>query len=403
MNWVRRSLFGASSLCATARSVFGCGLLLVATQLYAAEWEPFVAPFNQIFPSVEIATATMESDGEKDEMVIGDDMSMIGVSVTAARSGQRVRVTVSMPALMADSTITATLPKAGQTYEIYPTLRWNYTALMKVRQARPETVSFEVSLDGAPPEQRALRARLRNINDALYYVDPDPEASDDDLDFNWMFAAYVNEDSPLVDEILKEALDSELVSSFDGYQSEDQDLVYAQVFAIWYTLQQRGIRYSNITATSSTHQNVHSQNVRFIEQSWRNTQANCVDGSVLFASILRKIDIAPVLVLVPGHMFLGFALDEEASEMAFLETTMLGDHDPGKVDRQMRNLARDISDDEDVQQSFLVFAAALDNAREQVEEAGEKFEDPNEANYQIIDIAAAREYGVMPITTLETQ
>ncbi len=379
-----------------------CGLLSVALSWPAAgaEWEPFVSPFNQIFPSVEIATATMESDGEKDPTVIGDDMSMIGVSMTATRPGQKVRVTVSLPALMADSSITATLPKAGVTYEIYPTLRWNYTALMQVRQARPETVSFEVRIDGEEPEQRVIRARLRNINDALYFVDPDPDASDDDLDFNWMFAAYVNEDSPLVDEILKEALDTGLVESFDGYQSEDQDQVYAQVFAIWYTLQQRGIRYSNITATSSTHANVHSQNVRFIEQSWRNTQANCVDGSVLFASILRKIDIAPVLVSVPGHMFLGFALDEEASEMAFLETTMLGDSDPGDVDKQMLRLARDISDDEDVQQSFLVFAAALDNGREQVEEGGDKFDDPNELDYQIIDIAAAREIGVMPIAAL---
>jgi hypothetical protein len=371
--------------------------VLFAAPLGAAEWEPFVSPFNQIFPSVEIATATMESDGERNPTVIGDDMSLIGISMRSTRANQRVRVLVSLPALMADSSIDAVLPRAGVEYEIYPTLRWNYSALMAVRRARPETVTFEVSVDGAPVQTKVIRARLRNINDALYFVDPDPEKSDDDLDFNWMFAAYVNEDSALVDDILKEALDTELVESFDGYQSGDQAQVYAQVFAIWYALQQRGIRYSNITATSSTHQNVHSQNVRFIEQSWRNTQANCVDGSVLLASVLRKIDIAPVLVLVPGHMFLGFSLDEEGSEIAFLETTMMGSDDPGDVDRDMVRLARDMSDDESVQQSYLVFAAALDQGRQQVEEGGEKFDDPDEPDYQIIDVAAARELGVMPI------
>ena len=36
---------------------------------------------------------------------------------------------------------------------------------------------------------------------------------------------------------------------------------------------------------------------RFLEQSIRNTQANCVDGTVLFASVLYKLGISPVLVL----------------------------------------------------------------------------------------------------------
>ena len=39
--------------------------------------------------------------------------------------------------------------------------------------------------------------------------------------------------------------------------------------------------------------------MRLIDESINNGQANCVDGSVLFASLLRKIDIEPVLVSLP--------------------------------------------------------------------------------------------------------
>lgn len=61
------------------------------------------------------------------------------------------------------------------------------------------------------------------------------------------------------------------------------------------------MRYSNITTEVATNGIVSSQHVRLIDKSLNNGQANCVDGSVLLASRLRKIDIEPVLVNVPGH------------------------------------------------------------------------------------------------------
>ena len=56
------------------------------------------------------------------------------------------------------------------------------------------------------------------------------------------------------------------------------------------------------------------------------TQANCVDGSVLLASILKKIEIHSYLVLVPGHCYLAFSLDEQGTKLVGVETTMIGNH-----------------------------------------------------------------------------
>jgi hypothetical protein len=50
--------------------------------------------------------------------------------------------------------------------------------------------------------------------------------------------------------------------------------------------------------------------VRFVDDAITHSQANCADGSVLLASVLRKIGVQPYLIHVPGHMFLAFALDE---------------------------------------------------------------------------------------------
>jgi hypothetical protein len=69
---------------------------------------------------------------------------------------------------------------------------------------------------------------------------------------------------------------------------------------------------------------VFSQRVRPFEVSLNTSQANCVDGTVLFASILRAIKIEPILVGIPGHMFLGYYKDSKKENYSFLETTMLG-------------------------------------------------------------------------------
>jgi len=379
------------------RALALCAMLaLSAAALADPQWEAYVDPYNQVFPSLEIATATTTWDTEDDsESVVGDQQGLIYVDVSGARAGAPFELIVRIPGLAPDSRLSGLVPAVDGPISLAPTIGWDYQALAAIRQPRPANVEFELSVDGKPLGKRTQRVRLRSVNDALYYIDEDDDAAD--LDFNWMFAAYVNEDHPAVDQILKEALDSGVVDSFTGYQDEDSDAVLKQVYAIWHVLQSRGIRYSSITRTANEHANVMSQHVRFIDESLAMTQANCVDGSVLIASVLRKIDIAPVLVLVPGHMFLGFALDEEGEEMAYLETTMLGDVTPErgkKASVQRRSEALGV----DIEASLESFEAALESGQSQVDEAGDAFEDEDNLDYQFIDIQEAREYGVMPIT-----
>src|SRR5438445_6777420 len=57
-------------------------------------------------------------------------------------------------------------------------------------------------------------------------------------------------------------------------------------------------------------------------------QAKWVDGTVLFASLLRKVGINPALVTHPDHMYLAINLnesgDEDERELLGLETTDIG-------------------------------------------------------------------------------
>jgi hypothetical protein len=174
-------------------------------------------------------------------------------------------------------------------------------------------------------------------------------------------------------------------STFGGYQDIDGDSdtrfeVEAQILSVCGVFQQHNVKYSNAITTSPVNDFVFTQYVRTLEESYGNAQANCVDGSVLFASVLRRIGIEPFLVLIPGHMFLGYFVDKNRETRGFLETTMLG------------GIARNANASLD---SFL--AAAAEGERE-YEAAIEFFDDPEKNDYQLISIADCRYLGVVPIS-----
>jgi hypothetical protein len=133
---------------------------------------------------------------------------------------------------------------------VWPKIRFDARALATVREAFPTTAIFAVAVDGAPAVEQSRTIRVRSVNDVPFlYVTNTGQVQD----FGFMFAAFVNENSPQIDGILKEALRFNAVSGFIGYQGTTQDVV-RQVFAVWNVLQRKGVRYSSITQPSGASQ-----------------------------------------------------------------------------------------------------------------------------------------------------
>jgi hypothetical protein len=78
------------------------------------------------------------------------------------------------------------------------------------------------------------------------------------------FAAYVNEENPMIDKLLREALDTRIVNRFLGYQG-GAEVVDRQVYALWNVLQKRKFRYSSVSNTSLSSNVVFSQLIRDIK------------------------------------------------------------------------------------------------------------------------------------------
>jgi hypothetical protein len=238
-----------------------------------------------------------------------------------------------------------------------------------------------------------MRLVVRSINECVFaYRESEEEPWDS---ASPCFAAYVNENHPYIQSILKSALDEGMVTQFDGYQSGDPNRVYHQVYAIWNVFQRNGVKYSSITDTPSRSKNVLSQHVRLLDESIDYAQANCVDGSVMFASVMKKIGLDVALVLVPGHMFVAFYIDEQRSQLIGLETTLMGSLDlrPGRFETMLGFL----EDEHANQQSWNSFVSALNVGSQTLLDKVAFLEDPDQVSYQLINLNEVREVGIMPL------
>lgn len=279
-----------------------------------------------IFPSAILSVATTDTQIIQpiDSNYLGNPKSCIAIRVRSRSAYSRVRIEVAETPFFSRSISEFVLEKPRKEYIIYPDIIWNYEALKNITQAEPISVAVNVEMNGEDLGQRVRTFSVRSINECLLgYVSNGTKFHDTGV----FFAAYVNEGNPMIDKLLREALNTRIVNRFLGYQSGAKGAVDKQVYALWNVLQKRKFRYSSVSNTSLSSNVVYSQRVRTFDDALESSQINCVDGSVLFASLLRAINIEPILVRTPGHMFVGYYTDRSHKEMHFLETTMIGDVD----------------------------------------------------------------------------
>ncbi|MDY5766823.1 MAG: hypothetical protein SPK03_00360 [Alloprevotella sp.] len=312
-------------------------MLVSAVTIFVMVRRPFVDDYEIVdplggnfFPSAILSLATTDAQivQPMDGKCLGNAKSGVAIRLTSPKEGAIVRIELDETPFYARSASTFVLPEKGEEYIIYPEILWRYEALRTNQQAEPINVVAQVVVDGKDWGQRNRTFSMRSVNECLIgYVKPLANGKTTFVSTRLFYAAYVNEEHPLIDKVLREALNTRIVKRFQGYQVGTEASVNQQVYALWNVLQKRKFRYSSVSYSSLSSNVVYAQRVRTFEDALGSSQINCVDGSVLFASLLRAINITPVLVQIPGHMFVGYYTDASRKNLTFLETTMIGDID----------------------------------------------------------------------------
>ncbi len=246
------------------------------------------------------------------------------------KAGSVVRIIMEETKLNEETILQVVADEAGE-LEICPIIKWNYDVLASLTQGGTATMTCILEIDGKEIDRINNVIKYRSINECVYGVIMDDEW----VDLSVLFSLYVNEDYPAIDKILQEILAVDRDRAFVDYQGDGMDFLN-QVYWVWEYFSNKGTRYSNVVNTSNVSEKVGLQYVRFIDQVINNVQANCVDGSVLFSSIYRKIGLDVYLVVLPNHCMMAIeypgyleyeGLGSTGSDdggMLLIETTLMG-------------------------------------------------------------------------------
>lgn len=266
---------------------------------------------NQLYPSFLLALNSYNGPAELEPFTI---------SVTSPVNNGVLRVVLDSSSLNYVTILQETLPKKGERYTFHPIVKWKYDKLYATRQSGNIDLTFTCFINDEEVDIKNLKLQYRSVNECPLSL---RDTTGHNVDVRWMFAGYVNEDHPYIENILTETLNLNVVTRFNGYQ-KNAEQVKQQVFAIWYYALNHGIAYSSISCTSNPSKRTNVQHIRFFDEVYNTRQANCVDACVFFASILRKIGLKPVIFVEPCHAYLGYYTDKNRKNIALLETTITG-------------------------------------------------------------------------------
>lgn len=277
-------------------------------------WEPIAYFDNQLFPSSIIGMATYSGE-------MKGELKALSSPVGFRFKSKSANVAIKWEIECVDNKFfekqngELVYSNADQDVFFMPDVKWNYGALGSQLASTPLKITFRLLDEEGNKVEKVVPVYVRSINDCIYRY------KENKLDF--LFTAFVQEEHPEIDKILREALDTKIIKAVIGYQGGTDSSVHKQVEAIWKVLHDRGFQYSSITKTAGISSDISSQAVRTFANAIQTNQANCVDGTVVFASILRKIGIHSVLVMTSNHCFLGYYTDMDRNRISYLETTLL--------------------------------------------------------------------------------
>lgn len=180
-------------------------------------------------------------------------------------------------------------------------------------------------------------------------------------------ASWVTPHDRKVETILskaKEYMPGRRLPGYEDWKTPDEQRLatIAQAKAIYRALQKSGVSYVDSSLTFGRNSQV-SERVRMPGEAIARSAANCIDGVVMYASLFENLGMDPVVVIVPGHAYVGVRDARNSSNYIYIETAITG------------------------RSSF----------KRAVKAADKRLAKLNEQDIIRIDIAQAREAGIFPM------
>ncbi len=237
-------------------------------------------------------------------------------------AGRRFRVEAEIPGVTERSSNTIELTgKEGSVKWVNPPLKMTFD-IKQVRSPRPAQLALRV-------------VEVQKTGDAIVFDETIPIevlprdylplkrklGADSMVPTFGFMGAWITSNDGAIEEFLTKAKLRMTSKSFVG----EQDVTVPQIKALFDELKARGVTYVMDPNVTSEHMFV--QRTRLPAEVLASTNAQCLEGTLLFATMMEAIGIKPIIIVVPGHAFVGWhtvAKDGTKGEPLFVETTMVG-------------------------------------------------------------------------------
>lgn len=243
------------------------------------------------------------------------------VAVTVRNSSSqplRHRITVEVPG-WSDQEIQIAEMRAGEvrTYLFAPTF---LPRLYRNHEIAAATAVANVTgMGGQELFHATVPVRLRPVEDMYWGVN---------FKYAPFIASWVTPHDHRVEQLLGRAKEFAPNRRLPGYETGKSEALVekstvAQATAIYRALQQQGVSYVNSSLTFGRNK-TWSERIRPPRESLRAKAANCIDGALLYAALFENLGMDALVVLVPGHAYVGVRLAPRSNRYLYIETSYTG-------------------------------------------------------------------------------
>ncbi len=156
--------------------------------------------------------------------------------------------------------------------------------------------------------------------DFPWAIDGFSQAEDFDL-----IAAMVTPTDPGVEDLIRKAANYDPSGAMtSGYDAEEDNngTVLQRLSDVW---QAETADYSlTYISTTISFAPGSSQRIRLPEEVLSEASGNCIELTLLYASVAEALGMQPAIIIVPGHAYVGIRVDDTNDSYYFVETTMIG-------------------------------------------------------------------------------
>ena len=185
-----------------------------------------------------------------------------------------------------------------------------------------------------------------------------------------LVVAMVTPSDPAVEELIRAGANYDpsgaMTSNYDS-TNDDSGSVWQRLSDIWQAeTDDYRLTYVSTTITFASGS---SQRIRLPGEVLDQSSGNCIELTLLYAAVVEALGMQPSIIIVPGHAYLAVRVDDTNDNYYFVETTMIGQ---------------------------ATFKEAVVEGNSEWDKA-QAFVADGSADYGWVDVAGAREKGIVPI------